>query len=191
MWSDWLVVCDCGFSLSALWCPLSVPAILFGFLLPWTWSTSSLLLQQSAPAAPYLGCGVAPLGCSCAIQPLLLHDTLNQFLTVSVVMKNTIVLNYLHVLSDIYLLIPKPFHPALYNTEFIIRKIFQIFFIVPVNIRFWYRTPPWNPDFPCSSLNFLIYIPYPTRPEGDEGVLASFTSFLPTLHTLKKKKKQL
>ena len=23
VWSDWLVVCDCGFSLSALWCPLS------------------------------------------------------------------------------------------------------------------------------------------------------------------------
>ena len=24
MWSDWPVVCDCGFSLSALWCPLSL-----------------------------------------------------------------------------------------------------------------------------------------------------------------------
>ena len=70
------------------------------------------------------------------MQPLLLHDTLNQFLTVSVVMKNTTVFNYLHVLSDIYLLIPKPFHPELYNTEFIIRKISQIFFIVPVNIHF-------------------------------------------------------
>ena len=35
LWSDWLVFCDCGFSLSALWCPLST--ILMGFLLPWTW----------------------------------------------------------------------------------------------------------------------------------------------------------
>ena len=34
--TDWLVVCDCGFSLSAFWCPLSVPTILLGFLLPWT-----------------------------------------------------------------------------------------------------------------------------------------------------------
>ena len=36
LWSDWLVVCDCGFSLSALWCPLSVPTVLLGFVLPWT-----------------------------------------------------------------------------------------------------------------------------------------------------------
>ena len=35
MWSDWLAVCDCGFSLSALWCPLATPTILLGFLLPW------------------------------------------------------------------------------------------------------------------------------------------------------------
>jgi len=55
MWSDWLVVCDCGFSLSALWCPLSVPTILLGFLLPWTWGISSRLLQQSTATAPYLG----------------------------------------------------------------------------------------------------------------------------------------
>ena len=41
MWLDWLVVCDCGFSLSALWCPLSAPTILLGFLLPWTWGSSS------------------------------------------------------------------------------------------------------------------------------------------------------
>ena len=33
---SWLVVCDYGFSLSALWCPLSMPTILLGFLLPWT-----------------------------------------------------------------------------------------------------------------------------------------------------------
>ena len=34
MWSDWLLVCDCGFNLSALWCSLSVPAIFLWFLLP-------------------------------------------------------------------------------------------------------------------------------------------------------------
>ena len=34
MWSDWLVVCDCAFSLSALWCPLSVPTsyLVFSYL---------------------------------------------------------------------------------------------------------------------------------------------------------------
>ena len=32
LWSDWLVFCDYGFSLSALWCPLPVPTILLGFL---------------------------------------------------------------------------------------------------------------------------------------------------------------
>ena len=61
MWSDWLVVCDCSFSLSALWSPLSVLTVLLGFLLPWMWGLSSGLLQQSAAAAPYLWCGVAPL----------------------------------------------------------------------------------------------------------------------------------
>ena len=60
MWSDWLVVCDCGFSLSALWSPLSVPTILLGFLLPWAWGISSRLLQQSTATAPYLGWGVSP-----------------------------------------------------------------------------------------------------------------------------------
>ena len=80
MWSDWLVVCDCGFSLSALWCPLSVPTILLGFLLPWTWGISSRWLQQSAAAAPYLGCGVTPLGChpdlGCGVTPLGCHPDL-------------------------------------------------------------------------------------------------------------------
>ena len=37
MWSDWLTVWDCSFSLSASWSPLSVPTVLPGFLLPWTW----------------------------------------------------------------------------------------------------------------------------------------------------------
>ena len=55
MWLDWLVFCDYGFSVSALWCPLATPTVLLGFLLPWTWGISSRLLQQSAAAAPYLG----------------------------------------------------------------------------------------------------------------------------------------
>ena len=37
MWLDWLVFCDYGFSVSALWCPLATPTVLLGFLLPWTW----------------------------------------------------------------------------------------------------------------------------------------------------------
>ena len=51
----------CGFSLSALWCPLSVPTILLGVLLPWMWGISSWLLQQSTAIASYLGRGVAPI----------------------------------------------------------------------------------------------------------------------------------
>ena len=43
MWSEWLVFCDCGFSLSTLWCLLSAPAILVGFLLCWIWGISSPL----------------------------------------------------------------------------------------------------------------------------------------------------
>ena len=54
MWSDWLVFCDYGFSVSALWCPLTTSTISLGFLLPWTWDISSWLPQQSAAAAPYL-----------------------------------------------------------------------------------------------------------------------------------------
>ena len=60
VWLDWLVFCEYGFSVSALWCPLATPTILLGFLLPWTWGISSWLLQQSAAAAPYLGRGVSP-----------------------------------------------------------------------------------------------------------------------------------
>ena len=84
LWSDWLVFCDYGFSLSALWCPLATPTVLLGFLLPWTWGVSSPLLQQSAATAPYLGwgylltatppdpeCGVAPLGPPAPAQPPL------------------------------------------------------------------------------------------------------------------------
>ena len=55
MWLDWLVFCEYGFSVSALWCPLTTPTILLGFLLPWAWGISSHQLQQSTAAAPYLG----------------------------------------------------------------------------------------------------------------------------------------
>ena len=60
VWLDWLVFCDYGFGVSALWCPLATPTVLLGFLLPWTWGISSRLLQQSAAIAPYLGQGVSP-----------------------------------------------------------------------------------------------------------------------------------
>ena len=52
MWSDWLVFCDCGFSLSALWCPLSAPTIYSSF--------------------SYFGCGVSLHCCSSKLKPLLL-----------------------------------------------------------------------------------------------------------------------
>ena len=45
VWLDWLVFCDYGFSVSALWCPLATPTILLVFLLPWMWGISSWLLQ--------------------------------------------------------------------------------------------------------------------------------------------------
>ena len=60
VWLDWLVFCECGFSVFALWCPLATPTILLGFLLPWAWGSSSRLLQPSAAIAPYLGRGVSP-----------------------------------------------------------------------------------------------------------------------------------
>ena len=62
MWSDWLVFCNYGFSVSALWCPLATPTLLLEFLLPWMCGISSRLLQQSAATAPYLGQGVSPQG---------------------------------------------------------------------------------------------------------------------------------
>ena len=54
VWLDWLVFCEYGFSVSALWCPLGTPTILLGFLLSWAWGLSSRLFQQSTAAAPYL-----------------------------------------------------------------------------------------------------------------------------------------
>ena len=63
VWLDWLVFCDYGFSVSALWCPLATPTVLLGFLLPWVWGISSRQLQQSTATAPYLGQGVSPHRC--------------------------------------------------------------------------------------------------------------------------------
>ena len=34
VWLDWLVFCEYGFSVSALWYPLATPTIILGFLLP-------------------------------------------------------------------------------------------------------------------------------------------------------------
>ena len=51
-WLDWLVFCEYGFSVSALWCPLATPTVLLGF--------------------SYLGCGVSLHSCSSKVQPLLL-----------------------------------------------------------------------------------------------------------------------
>ena len=62
MWSDWLVVCDYGLNVSALWCRLTTPTVFLGFLLPWSWCIYSHLLQESAATAPYLGRGVSHQG---------------------------------------------------------------------------------------------------------------------------------
>ena len=61
VWLDWLVFCEYGFGVSSLWCPLTTPTVLLGFLLPWAWGISSWLLQQSTASAPYLGQGVSLL----------------------------------------------------------------------------------------------------------------------------------
>ena len=51
MWLDWLLFCDCGFMLSALWYPLSAPTFLLGFLWPWTWHISSSPLAAPVPGS--------------------------------------------------------------------------------------------------------------------------------------------
>ena len=63
VWLDWLVFCEYGFSVFALWCPLATPTALFGFFLPWAWGISSRLLQQSVVTSPYLGQVVSPHSC--------------------------------------------------------------------------------------------------------------------------------
>jgi len=59
VWLDWLVFCECGFSVSAPDALLQHNG-LTRFLLPWAWGISSWLLQQSAAAASYLGWGGHP-----------------------------------------------------------------------------------------------------------------------------------
>ena len=59
MWLHWLVFSHCGFCLSALWCPLSVPTVLVQFLWPWMWGISSRPLASglsSAAQPPLTGC---------------------------------------------------------------------------------------------------------------------------------------
>ena len=52
VWLDWLVFCEYDFSVSALWCPLATPTILFGFLL---WMPC-LILYFKAKIACYSRC---------------------------------------------------------------------------------------------------------------------------------------
>ena len=47
VWLDWLVFCEYGFSVSALWCPLATPTVFLGFLLSWAWG---IYLFTAAPA---------------------------------------------------------------------------------------------------------------------------------------------
>ena len=51
VWLDWLISCEYGSSVSALWCSLATPTIVLGFLLPCVWCISSRLLQQRAATA--------------------------------------------------------------------------------------------------------------------------------------------
>ena len=66
VWLDWLVFCDYGFSVSALWCPLATPTILLWFLLPWKNGISF------TATLPDLQRGIAPLGPPVPVQPQLL-----------------------------------------------------------------------------------------------------------------------
>ena len=57
MWSDWLVFCDYGFRASALWCPLALPTVLLGFLLPWMWGISlAAPAKRSHCSLPWMRC---------------------------------------------------------------------------------------------------------------------------------------
>ena len=69
LWSHWLVFCDYGLSVSALWCPLALP---------------SDALSQHLPSYlgfSYLGRGASLHGCSSKAQPLLLTLVEGYFLT--------------------------------------------------------------------------------------------------------------
>ena len=55
VWLEWLVFCEYGFSVFALWCPLATPTILLGFLLPWAWGISSQLPTPNSHRQDGLG----------------------------------------------------------------------------------------------------------------------------------------
>ena len=128
MWLDWLVFCDCGFILSAIWRPLSALTILLGFLLPWMWGISSQLLQQSTVATPYLGCGVSPhgrrywfLGIGYLLHLFIFSLALNIFTAIC-----------LHV--DQFMFIVLRIHCAYWLCELFLIKFGNIFAIISVNI---------------------------------------------------------
>ena len=71
---DWLVFCEYGFSVFALWCPLATLTVLVGFLLPWAWEILHGCYSKAQPflltldeeylltaTLPDLQCGIAPL----------------------------------------------------------------------------------------------------------------------------------
>jgi len=72
VWLDWLVLCDYGFSVSALWCPLATPTVLLGFLLPWTRGISSPLPLLTLNMEWYGRCLILPemiCGSMCDVLP--------------------------------------------------------------------------------------------------------------------------
>ena len=86
VWLDWLAFCDYGFSVSALWCPLSTPTVLLGFLLHWKWGISWRCSSKVQPllltldegyllttAPPDLEHGIAPLGPPVPVQPAFVY----------------------------------------------------------------------------------------------------------------------
>ena len=89
MWSDWLVFCEYGFSVSPLWCPLATPTVSLGFsylghgisLHGCSSKVQLLLLTLDEVAPPDLECGVASFGSPAPVQLLLLIVTLNSILT--------------------------------------------------------------------------------------------------------------
>ena len=79
----WLVFCQYGFSVFALWCPLARPTVLLGFLLPWVslQGCSSkaqpllLILHEGYPLTATLSDlqrGIGPLGPPVPVLPQLL-----------------------------------------------------------------------------------------------------------------------
>ena len=62
MWSDWLVFCDYGFSVSALWCPFATPTIYLGFSYLLRGVSLHVCSSKAQLSAPYLGWGISPHG---------------------------------------------------------------------------------------------------------------------------------